>query len=83
MIEQQLTKIDQMLKINILSKRKRFIRNKKKTDEYDLTIENQENNDLKEEEAYHHVYAIFVEYHLIIDHPTLNHVYYKEIEDFQ
>jgi hypothetical protein len=73
MLEQQLSKIDQILKMNILVRKKNLIR---KNDEYDLSIENQQKNKMKEEEAYHHVHAIFGEYHLIIDHPMLSHVHY-------
>jgi hypothetical protein len=43
---------------------------RKKTYEYELSIGDQENNELKEAATYHHVHANFLEYHLIIDHPT-------------
>ncbi len=65
MLEQQLSKIDQILKMNILVRKKNLIR---KTNEYDLSTENQQNNKMKENETYDHVHAIFGEYHLIIDH---------------
>jgi len=50
----------------------------RKTNDHETFIDTQDNNEMKENKEYHHIYTIVIEYHLITDYSMLNPIFITE-----